>query len=98
MDSAPIRALGLLPLLPARALALLALSGSTAYAHPGHSLTDAGALHVLTSPYHLVLLALIGLALWAVGSFVHHAVPRRLLKFTGGGALVSAVVLWGLRA
>ncbi len=98
MDSKASRALNLLQSLPARVFLLLAAFGSTASAHPGHSLTDADATHVLTSPYHLIVLGLIGLTLWVVGSFVHRNAPRRLLKFTGGVALVSAVVLWGLRA
>ncbi|HEY2952407.1 MAG TPA: hypothetical protein VGK40_07485 [Verrucomicrobiae bacterium] len=97
MNSKPSPLFYLLQSLPARGGLLLAAFSSTAYAHPGHSLADADAKHLLTSPYHLIVLGFIGLALWAVGSFVHRNIPRRILQLTGGGALLSAVVLWGLR-
>ena len=81
----------------ARACLLLVAFGSTAQAHPGHSLAEAGARHLLTSPYHVMVLACIGLTLWAVGSLVHRAVPRRLLQFSGAIAIAGAALLWGLR-
>ena len=73
----------------------LALS---AQAHPGHSLGDHGALHAVTSPYHLAILAASGAALWFAGRLVQRALPRRALQFTGGAALVTAAVLWGVGA
>lgn len=73
----------------------LALS---AQAHPGHSLGDHGALHAVTSPYHLAILAVSGAALWFAGRFVQRNVPRRVLQFTGIAALLAAAVLWGVRA
>ena len=97
MNSKPCRLFRLLQSLPARAGLLLAAFSSTAGAHPGHSFAEADAKHLLTSPYHLIVLTSIGLALWVAGSFVHRNLPRRLLQWTGGVALVSAVVLWGLR-
>ena len=39
------------------------LGGAMAEAHPGHDLQDASATHILTSPYHLAVLALSGAAL-----------------------------------
>ena len=38
----------------------------TANAHPGHGLLDHGAAHAITSPYHLVILAALGIAMIAV--------------------------------
>ena len=73
----------------------LALS---AQAHPGHALADHGALHAVTSPYHLAILAVSGATLWFAGRLVQRALPRRALQITGGAALVTAAVLWGVGA
>ena len=73
----------------------LALS---AQAHPGHSLGDHGALHAVTSPYHLAILAVSGAALWFAGRFVQRHLPRRALQFTGLATILAAAVLWGVRA
>jgi hypothetical protein len=69
-----------------------------AQAHPGHDLRDASPQHLLTSPDHLALLALGGLALWLAGRFVPRQLPRRLLQGAGLTALLGAAVLWGVRA
>jgi hypothetical protein len=68
--------------------ATLALALS-APAHPGHGLSEQGALHLVTSPDHLAILALGGGVLWLGARFVHRRVPRRLLL---------AGVLLGVRA
>jgi hypothetical protein len=69
---------------------------ATAHAHPGHALSDASTQHVLTSPYHLAVLALSGLALWTVGYFIHRRTARRVLQFGGAFAVATAAVLWGM--
>lgn len=69
----------------------------TAQAHPGHDLRDASPQHLLTSPDHLALLALGGFALWLAGRFVQRQLPRRLLQGAGLAAMLSAVVVWGVR-
>lgn len=75
----------------------LALAVS-AQAHPGHGLGDHGALHAVTSPHHLAVLALCGAGLWFGARFVQRRASRRLLQITGGVALLAAGVLLGVRA
>ena len=76
---------------------LLNLGGALAHAHPGHGLDDASAAHILTSPYHLTVLALSGAALLLVARFVPRRLPRRLLQGAGIAAAAAALVLWGSR-
>lgn len=70
----------------------------TAQSHPGHDLRDASPQHLITSPDHLAVLALSGLALWLAGRFVQRQLPRRLLQGAGLAAILSAAVIWGVRA
>ena len=70
----------------------------TTQAHPGHNLLDAPPRHLLTSPDHLAVLALGGVALWLAGRFVQRQLPRRLLQGAGLAAILSAAVIWGVRA
>jgi len=77
--------------------ATLALALS-AQAHPGHALGDHGALHAVTSPYHLSILAVGGAVLWFAARFVQRHLPRRALQFTGLATILAAAVLWGVRA
>jgi hypothetical protein len=74
------------------------LSAIAASAHPGHDLRDATPQHLLTSPDHLVVLALGGAALWLAGRFVQRQLPRCLLQGAGFAALLASAVLWSLRA
>jgi len=71
---------------------------ATVQAHPGHALSDASTQHVLTSPYHLAVLGLSGLALWTVGYFIHRQTARRVLQFSGAFTVATAAVLWGMGA
>jgi uncharacterized membrane protein YfcA len=80
------------------ALAMAALTPAPASAHPGHSLGDANAQHLLTSPDHLAVLALGGLGLWFAARLVQRRVPRQLLQGFGLLALLAAVVLRGIRS
>ena len=73
---------------------LLAISAS---AHPGHDLRDATPQHLLTSPDHLSVLALGGVALWFAGRFVQRQLPRRLLQGAGLAAVLTAALIWGVR-
>lgn len=72
-----------------------ALLPMVASAHPGHDITQASASHILTSPYHIMMLALGGAALWYAGSQVQRRIPARVLSTTGMLMLFGAVVLWG---
>ena len=77
--------------------AAVVLGGAIAQAHPGHSLHDASATHILTSPYHLAILASGGALLWFAARFIQRRLPRRLLQGAGLVAIATATVLWGLR-
>ena len=86
---------GRLKLLVSSSLLSIAL---TAQSHPGHHLSDASPQHLITSPDHLAVLALGGIALWIAGRFVRRQLPRRLLQGAGLAAILSAAVIWGVRA
>jgi hypothetical protein len=64
-------------------------------AHPGHGLTEGGAVHWLTSPDHLAVLALAGVCAWGIGGFLRNRPFRKTLQYGGLGALALAVMLWG---
>ena len=66
-------------------------------AHPGHSLGEHGPLHVVTSPYHLAILALAGAGLMLVARFIRPLVLRRIVQSAGLIAMVAAAVIWGVR-
>lgn len=78
------------------AAATLACAGSL-QAHPGHIMWDRGAMHMITSPYHLGVLALLGFVLVAGAQFVRKQVPRRAMQVVGASALLITAVLWGVR-
>ena len=68
----------------------------SASAHPGHSLLDHGAAHVIASPYHLLILATLGLAMMASAQIVPSRSVQQFLRIAGVGAVISAGVLCGL--
>jgi hypothetical protein len=70
------------------------LAGS-ASAHPGHDFGDHGGLHIVTSPYHLAVLAVTGAALWWSARFIQHRISRRVIRACGIAALATAGVVWG---
>jgi peptidoglycan/LPS O-acetylase OafA/YrhL len=76
-------------------LVLGAMLPMAASAHPGHDLSQASATHILTSPYHIMMLALGGAALWFAGSQVQRRLPARVLSFAGLLMMAGAVLLWG---
>ena len=61
-------------------------------------LTEADTRHLLTSPDHLAVLALSGVALCFGARFVHARRPRRLLQGAGLAAVAVAAVVCRLRA
>jgi hypothetical protein len=75
--------------------ALLALV-HTANAHPGHPMLDHGAAHVITSPYHLLILASTGAALLAVAQIVRRRWAQQCLRVAGAGAVIAAGLLCAL--
>ena len=68
----------------------------TANAHPGHRLLDHGAAHVITSPYHLVILAAMGVAMIAVAQIVRSRSAQQCLRIAGVGAVIAAGALCAL--
>lgn len=74
--------------------AAMALGATVVHAHPGHSLSDEGAMHFVTSPYHLLVLALGGVALCGAAVLVKQATARRVLAAGGAIALLAAAALW----
>ncbi|MBI3879001.1 MAG: hypothetical protein HY301_02930 [Verrucomicrobia bacterium] len=79
------------------ALAVLAFA-PLAHAHPGHSLTEATPLHLLTSPDHLAMLALLGGGLCVAAQFVRRPLPRRAMQFAGALGVIAAAALFAARA
>ena len=75
-------------------LALMLVAPLAASAHPGHDLMDLGPAHVVTSPFHLVTLALIGFVVWFAARFVKNRLPRRFVQAAGILAVASAAVIW----
>ncbi len=80
---------------PLAAFVALALSAVLAHAHPGHGLHEASAAHVVTSPYHLLMLGLGGALLWGAGVLVKRQLTARLLKGAGALMAIGAVLIWG---
>lgn len=74
------------------------LSAVALRAHPGHALREASPAHLFTSPDHLAVLALGGVALWFTARLVQRRWPRLLLRSAGAAAILTAAVLWGIRA
>ena len=79
-------------------LAFLAILPAAAQAHPGHSWSEAGSSHLLTSPDHLAVLAAVGCVSWIAALWVSRRLPRRLLQCAGVGAVAAAAVLWKFAA
>lgn len=76
---------------------ILACFDLSATAHPGHSLGEHGPLHVVTSPYHLAVLALAGSAFLVASRFVHRRLPRYLLQGAGFTAFLVLAIICGIR-
>ena len=76
------------------AFAFLALPAA---AHPGHGPLEHGLAHPLTSPYHIVVMLLLGTVLLMAARVVRRFPLRRAVNWTGCGALAVAALLWGLR-
>lgn len=70
----------------------LALSLTIASAHPGHALDAEPVSHLVTSPYHLITLTMIGAGLLVGGVFVKRLATRRAMQITGVAAVAVAAV------
>ena len=77
------------------AVAVLA-PAKTANAHPGHHLLEQGPAHVITSPYHLLMLATMGVAVLAAAQMVRSRWTQQFLRIAGLVAVIAAGVLCAL--
>lgn len=71
---------------------ILALGLAVASAHPGHALDTQPVSHLVTSPYHLITLTMIGGGLLIGGIFVKRLAARRAMQITGVAAVAVAAV------
>ena len=78
-------------------IALTLLLGIPAIAHPGHDALSHGMEHLLTSPYHLMILAGIGCGLVVSALCVHSWRGRLTLRITGAGMIAGTALVWVLR-
>lgn len=78
--------------------ALTVLTAITSQAHPGHSLAESTPSHILTSPYHLGVLALAGVAMCWIGLAVTQPRVRMALQWVGAFAVVAAAYMWRMTA
>ena len=83
---------------PSAATIIATMFALPAFAHPGHSLTDASATHLLASPFHLTTLAVIGGGIFLGARFVRGSAARKVMQLTGVVLLLTIVTLLGLRA
>jgi len=81
--------LGIVPLV----LFTLTLANSL-LAHPGHDLMDHGSAHVVTSPYHLMCLAFLGVLAFGAARFARQRLSQRVLQFAGVIAVLGAAIGW----
>lgn len=84
-----------------RCLALATAAGlltSPAAAHPGHTLSEHGSLHLVTSPFHIATLVGVGVVLWVASRFATHSSARRRLLMLSTVFVAAGGVFWGLGA
>src|SRR5947207_12067827 len=74
-------------------LCFFAISILSLPAHPGHDLGAYGTKHIVTSPYHLAVLAGGGLLICWGARFLRHRVSRHCAQSAGVVAMLAAVLL-----
>jgi hypothetical protein len=78
--------------------ALLVMVGVTsAHAHPGHDLFEHGTTHVVASPFHLLVLVSLGIALAAATRFARNTRARIILRLGATACVALAAALALLR-
>jgi hypothetical protein len=75
-------------------LALAMLPGN--HAHPGHDLLEHGSAHVIGSTFHLTVVAVLTLLMFAAGALVTKPRIRRSLKRFGFAGVACFAFLWML--
>ena len=70
------------------------LSAISSDAHPGHDLFERGAAHALTSPFHLLVLALIGAGLFLAAKFIRSPKIQILARVTGVATVLLSILAW----
>ena len=76
---------------------LFALATLSLRAHPGHDLMEHGPAHVVTSPFHLLIVAMVSALCFTCAAFVMNPRVKRFLSSTGTVALLVTAVMWFLR-
>src|SRR5262245_45624894 len=59
---------------------IVILSATCAQGHPGHPPGEFGLGHLITSPYHLIVLAVLGACAFGLSRFVRHRAVARILR------------------
>ena len=73
---------------------LLVLSATTlVQAHPGHDLSESSVSHVVSSPYHLLCLGLLGGFCLVAAKFTANAMRRKALVTVGCCLIAGGVLL-----
>ncbi|HYE30992.1 MAG TPA: hypothetical protein VEH27_06185 [Methylomirabilota bacterium] len=67
-------------------------------AHPGHSLSEESWGHWLTSPDHLLVLGLLGIAFVVLARLIAEPRLRKAARFAGAAMIVAALAIWGFAA
>lgn len=73
-------------------LALALCSATVSQAHPGHEMLDSSVTHVVSSPYHLLTLALLGGGCLVATRFIASARARKLVAATGCLLIASGIL------
>lgn len=74
-------------------VAILA-TGPVAWAHPGHTWSDAGAGHLVTSLDHATVLAFLGILAGLFSHLLRTRGLRVIFRALGAAAILSAALLW----
>ena len=77
---------------------LFALTTLSLRAHLGHDLAEHGLAHTVTSPFHLLMIAVVCALCFTFAKLVVNARVKRVLSSAGAVALLAAAVLWLLGA
>jgi H+/gluconate symporter-like permease len=68
-----------------------------ARAHPGHDLMEHGGAHVVSSVYHLFVVAAVAALCFGISALATNQVLKRTMNRFGLAGLVSFAVLWMIR-
>jgi len=80
--------------------AILATGGllvaDSVIAHPGHGLFEQGPAHAFNSPFHLLVLALLGAGCLLGAKLVRSPKMQQLMRFAAAAVVLLSVLIWTL--